>query len=670
MKKKIKNTPTEKSHRVAASALPTTPTLSQRYFSLIGLAAVMLLGILIYSNSFNCSFHFDDLWNIVENPAIRNLSNVSAWWNFSTNRPIAFFTFALNYHYSKLDVWSWHLFNLSVHLINACLVWWLTLLILSTPALREHPILKHKKTMAIVMALLFVSHPLATQSVTYIVQRMSSMVAMFYLLSLALYTKGRLLEGNSVVKYGLFAGAFGAMALALLTKENAYTLPLAIVLFEICFLQTRKFSMNWKDRRIVAILVVLAGVFLFALQRFSLNIFKPIAPTLGNNFTVTSQHYLFTQFNVIVQYIQLLLLPLHQNLDHDIPLATNFFELKTLLSFLFLSALLALAVWLFNKNRLISFGIFWFFLTLSIESSIVPITDLMFEHRTYLPSFGYFLILCTCIFSFLWEKYQYVAIALLLLMIGSNSALTYARNKVWKDDVSLWTDVAAKSPARSRAYYGRGSAYDKLKQTDKAVADYSKAIELNPNFAQARYNRGILYNQKGNFAEAIADYTQAITNKPDYKDVYTSRGLSYAATEQWDLAIADYSKAISLYPRDSAAYSNRGIAYKKTGQLDKALADYTKAIELSPKFSRAYNNRGNTYSALGEWDKAIVDYNQALILDPNYANAYFNRAVAYSKLEQWEKSLADYNQVIKIDPKNSAAVGNRDFARSKVKQAK
>ena len=105
----------------------------KNYFNLLGLIIIILLGIIIYSNSFNCSFHFDDFHNIVDNQKIQNLSDVKAWWNFVPSRPLGSLSFALNYHFNKLDVWYWHFVNLIIHLINTCLVWWFTILIFSSP---------------------------------------------------------------------------------------------------------------------------------------------------------------------------------------------------------------------------------------------------------------------------------------------------------------------------------------------------------------------------------------------------------------------------------------------------------------------------------------------------------------------------------------------------------
>jgi hypothetical protein len=258
-----------------------------RYSDVAVLAIIILLGIIIYSNSFDCSFHFDDLTRIVDNTSIHKLADVKAWWNSYPSRPIGMFTFALNYHFNQLDVWYYHLFNLIIHLINACLVWWLTLLIFSSPALKDDPIIKHKNVFAFIIALLFVSHPLATQSVTYIIQRMAALMAMFYILSLILYVKARLTNKGNSYKILFFTGSFISAMLAMLTKENAFTLPFAILLFEFFLLRTKKLSINFRDYRVILLIAAFLGLIIIVALKFSFSIFNPILRGVGHTYTVT-----------------------------------------------------------------------------------------------------------------------------------------------------------------------------------------------------------------------------------------------------------------------------------------------------------------------------------------------------------------------------------------------
>ena len=569
-----------------------------RHPEVAGLAIIILLGIIIYSNSSDCSFHFDDNPNIVNNESIRNLSDVKAWWNFYPTRPVGFFTFALNYHFNQLDVKYYHHVNLIIHLINAFLVWQLTLLIFSCPALKDDPVIRQKKVIAFFAALLFVSHPLATQSVVYIWQRNASLVTLFYLLSVVLFVKARLSNRGNCIKTMLFTCSLISALLAMLTKENAFTLPFAILLFEFFFLQPGKFSINFRNYRIILLLIAFSGVILIIPLKFSLGIFKPLPPILGRTYTVTPGNYLLTQFSVIVKYIQLLFLPVNQNLDYDFPVSNNFFQTRTILCFFFLLLLIILAIFFFKKHRVISFGIFWFFLTLSIESSFIPLDDIIWEHRTYLPSFGFFLILTSGIYLLLWNKHKYLMISILVLIIGSNSLLTYKRNKVWKDDFTLWSDVVSKSPNKCRPNEALGEVYLKHGQWNKSTIYFSRAIEINPDYPQAYSSRGIAFCNLGQWDKAIHDYSTAIGIDPLYVDAYTNRGLAFCNLRQWNKAIDDFSKVIEIDPEDADVQNSRGIAYYNLEQWDKAIADFSKAIEIDPDYTQAYSGREMAYRKL------------------------------------------------------------------------
>ena len=642
--------------------VPPKQEFKNRYADVAGMALIILLGLIIYSNSFQCSFHFDDLSFIVHNPKIYKLSDINSWWSIYPSRPLSIFTFALNYHYNQLDVWYYHLVNLVIHLFNACMVWWLTMLILSTPAMKDHTIARQKNIIALFTALLFVSHPLATQSVTYIWQRQASLVTLFYLLSMAIYVKARIADKSSVKSYMLFTGSLISAVLAMLTKENAFTLPFAILLLELFFLQTKKRLINIKNYRIILSIAAFLGLIFIIILTFQSRMFKPIPPSSGNSETITPLNYLFTQFSVIARYIRLLFLPIGQNFDYDYPVSNNFFEMRTMFSFLGLLSLIVLAIFLFKRSRIISFGIIFFFLTLSVESGFIPINDVIFEHRTYLPSIGFFLVLASSIYVLLWNKYKYLAIAVLVIIIGSNSILTYGRNKVWKDDLSLWNDVALKSPHKARPFVNRGYAYRNLDQRDNEIADYTTAIRIDPKFTIAWYCRGVAFGSLGQWDKAIADYSKAIEIDSGYSDALISRGIAFGSRRQWDKAIADYSMAVKINPNNAQAYSNRGIAYNNLGQLNNAVADYSRAIGIEPNYMDAYMDRGVAYGGLGQLDKAIADFSKAIQIDPKFAKAWYSRGVAYGILKQWDNAIADYTRAIEIDPKYTRACYNRGAA--------
>ena len=664
------------------------------------LTVIAIACVVAYSNSFGCTFHLDDTVNIVDNSHIRNLWNFADIWLHDKSRFIAKLSFAINYHLGGLNVWGYHLVNLLIHIFNAFLVWWLIRLIFSSPAIINNNPSLYKNQIAFFAALLFVVHPLATQSVTYIVQRMASLVTLFYLLSICTYVKGRLLPSTSAEKIIMYGLSAASAILAFFTKENAFTLPIAIVLTEYCFFSSRK-EVSQKNTRWFLLLcgIVLLTAFL-VFSRFSLSIFNPVAPAHGNTYTVTSLGYLLTQFSVILKYIQLLILPYQQNLDYDYPPVKGFFEIKTFLSFLILAAVLFFAFKIFKKHLIIAFSVFWFFLTLSIESSIVPIEDLIFEHRTYLPSFGFFLLLCYSLYTFLPSSSSAMLGNALIILCGIYCYLTYERNKVWKDPITMWTDVTKKSPNKARAFGSLGDAYRDSGQIQNALKAYNRSVEINPKYATGQLNVGAMYSKLFQWDKAYKSYTLAISADSNYTKAYYNRGITSYTLEKNESAISDYNKAIALDKKYKTAYFGRASCYHRLGRYSEAIVDYTSAIELDSAYSDGYFYRGSAFIKLQNWARAAEDFRTVLALnqnyskawfnlgvcymslknwqdalnafteggkrEPNFADNYINKGVCYGNLGKWKEALESYEQAIMVDPNNAIAKNNKNIAISKV----
>jgi tetratricopeptide (TPR) repeat protein len=223
----------------------------------------------------------------------------------------------------------------------------------------------------------------------------------------------------------------------------------------------------------------------------------------------------------------------------------------------------------------------------------------------------------------------------------------------------VFTGCILKRPDNAHAYHCRALAYDKLGQQDEALADLSRAIELDPKHANAWNKRGLVYLSLGQQDKALADFARAIELDPKNATAWNNRGLVYAELGQEDKALADNARAIELDPKNARAWNNRGRVYYKLGQDDKALADYSRAVKLDPKLALAWYNRGLVYHRLSHQDKALADYSRAIELDPNYAPACNNRGLVYAELGQEDKALADYSRAIKLDPKLAPAWNNR-----------
>jgi len=283
------------------------PSKRSNRFGFFSIILICSLGILVYSNSFICSFHFDDVVFIINNFNIRNIYNLQGVWNWWPCRFITFLSFAFNYRLHQLDVGGYHLFNLIVHLFSSVLVWWLVCLTLSTPVLKDKPIARHSNLIALLSGLIFVAHPIQTQAVTFIWQRAASMAALFYLASLCFYIKSRLNQG--AVKFYYTCSLITAI-MAMLTKENTVTLPLMIAFYQASFLKADK-NINWKP---------LAPFFFFFLIIPALGVLsRPEKVQAAHSFVsnISPLQYFLTELRVLLTYVRLIFVPLNQNLDYD-----------------------------------------------------------------------------------------------------------------------------------------------------------------------------------------------------------------------------------------------------------------------------------------------------------------------------------------------------------------
>ncbi|WP_162510712.1 tetratricopeptide repeat protein [Treponema endosymbiont of Eucomonympha sp.] len=228
--------------------------------------------------------------------------------------------------------------------------------------------------------------------------------------------------------------------------------------------------------------------------------------------------------------------------------------------------------------------------------------------------------------------------------------------------IEAYTKATELQPDFAEAFHNRGNAYWNKGDYDKAIADYTEAVRLKPNDASAFLNRGIAYSDTGDHGRAIADYNEAIRLQPDYAKAFNNRGGAYEKKDEHDKAIADFGEAIRLKPKNAKAFNNRGVAYGNKGDYGKAIADYTEAIRLQPDLAEAFCARGNTYTSKGDYDKAIADYDEAIRLQPDYALAFFGRGFAYSSKGNHDKAIADCDETVRLKPDYALAFFGRGFA--------
>lgn len=613
-------------------------------FSLI---IVIITGFVSYSNSFQNDFIFDDRNTILENPIIRNL-DLTQLWNMSHGRFIGYLSFALNFHFHKFEVSGFHITNLFIHLINAILVAWLVLQLLSLPVFNKDRLYQNRYIFSFLAAMLFVSHPIQMQSITYIVQRFTSLSALFYLLSLNLYLTARRSQLTKFTIGSLIIFIFSGISLflAILTKETSYTYPLIIFLIEVMLLQ-QSWKLDIKNKKNQLLLFLFSILVLFGFLNYDLNdIFMPkYAYALDT--TITSYTYLLTQFGVILSYIKMMFVPINQMLDHGRILLLTPFQIGVIIPFIVHIGILITGFKLFPKYRLISFAIFWFYITLSVESSVIPIEDLMVEHRLYLPSVGFIIFVLLGINYLMRGRFVYL-LAICILCISSGFAyMTWERNAVWHDAFSVWDDNISKAPDNPRPYNSRGIEYSKRGDNDLALKDFNRVLELNPNYVNALGNRSKHYELSGEFEKAIEDYSHAIeVDKNNRHQWYSKRSRLYHLLKNYDAAVNDLSEAISARPLYLQYYMARGKTYYNMGDMVNALNNYNMIIQLNRNFAPAFFERMNTYLHLRDFGKAYIDYQRCLDLRLPISDEFINSLSL--QFDQYFETLENKPNIILI----------------------
>ena len=244
------------------------------------------------------------------------------------------------------------------------------------------------------------------------------------------------------------------------------------------------------------------------------------------------------------------------------------------------------------------------------------------------------------------------------LLVLNWKAQIFQKTKQYSEAISIYDLILRKQPEVA-IYNSRGVVKSILGQKQAAMADYDRAISINPNYAAAYNNRCIVKSALGQKQAAIADCDRAIALNPNFAEAYSSRGNTKSDLGQKQAAIADYDRAIVINPNLAEAYNNRGIIKAVLGQKQSAISDYDRAITINPNFVEAYNGRAIVKFDLGQKQAAITDYNRAIAINPNYAEAYYNRGIAKTSLGQKQAAISDYDRAIEINPNYVQAYGNR-----------
>jgi protein O-mannosyl-transferase len=548
--------------------------------------------------------------------------------------PLVIISYAWEYFFFGLNPAPYHIINLVIHLLNCMLVFYFILR------------LNHSIPVAFITGLLFGIHPLHVESVAWISERKDVLYAFFYMISLICYLS--YLEKRPGYKY--YFSALFFYLLSILSKPMAVTLPL--ILFLMDYFHNRKIDYRAIIEKIPFFaLSVLSGVATLSAQRLSVH--SDPAFAFPVSILVASHGLLFYLFKTIlpVKLTALYRYPL----DNNILLHIEYIIAPVIV---FVLALLIFYSTKYRKKAV--WGGLFYFVTLLPVIQLLPIGMAVASDRyTYVPLIGIFYILSE-FFVWTWQKtlskYAYlkaIVIVLSFAIVLQLLFLTHCLCGVWKDGVSLWSNVVKHYPQTDVAYNNRGSAYYTLKEYDKALQDFLVAIQMNPHYAAAYNNICGLYSTKNEHEKALPYCMTSLKINPAEPNTYLILGDIYWLSDK-SLSVEMYKKSISLSSYYSVGHTRLCNAYMSLQKYDDAYPICFEAIKYNPDDVAFCNNVGNLYLNIKQYGRALSFYLQALSTNPDLPEVHNNLAVLYYYLNDYKASIKHFNAAValghKVDP--------------------
>lgn len=609
----------------------------------------LVIGFSVYWNSLGNSFQFDDEMVITYNKNIRTLKNV---FNFFINpelisadsnmakhyRPLVVISYAINYAIGGYNPIGYHFVNIVLHIGTAFLVF---LIFKAVSGISQHAVSRTEQIStrtflpkggwgdyfpALAAGLIFLVHPFNSEAVNYITARFSIMSSFFYLLAFYCWVKyresavsskqlaGTVHSSLRPVHYYIFS--LLSFVASMLCKEIAVTLPIMFWLYDIYFVYQRSAGMGAKKTkflnwRMYPGYLPFIGIVIIPYLLVRLSSYKSVLPPF--------QRDIFIQFMtvapVLVKHWQMFFLPSPLTIGHIIKIQNVFWSFPVIYSGIILIIYISIAALLYRVSlhcwKVVSFFMFWFFVVL-LPTTVIPLNAIFQENRGYLALIS-FAVLAGVIVGIMKDvKVHNLAVGLLLVILVVYSVVTINQNKIWKDEITLWSDAVKKYPTSPAAYTALGIAYTR-------AGKYDKSLEAS--------RRALILGGADNFF------------------VHDNLAHIYMLQEKWELVIKELELAIKGYPYKPINHNDIGIAYFKTGKMELAERHYKWAISLDNLYYQSWFNLGALYVRQGKVREAVQAYKNVLLINPSHINSMLRIGLLSEKMGE-KKEAVDYYKMI------------------------
>jgi tetratricopeptide (TPR) repeat protein len=603
--------------------------------------------VLAWHNCFSGAFIYDDVPAVMGNLSIRSLRSLGEIFSPGrtdltvSGRPLANFSLAVNYALGGTQVAGYHALNLLIHLLAGTVLFGIVRRTLTRPALRDR-FGAAAPWLALTVAVLWLVHPLQTEAVTYTIQRVESLMGLFYLLTLYCFIRGA--ESARPAKWHV--AAVMACVAGMGSKEVMVSAPVMVLVYDRTF-----FAASFREalgRR---------GWLYAGLAASWLPLFYWVSSSAGRGGTagfggpVTWPDYARIQCEAIVHYVRLAFWPQPLVFDYGIMKAPGLagIALQAVL-LLVLAAATLVALW--RKTPAGCLGA-WFYMILAPSSSFVPVTtESMAEHRMYLP-------LAAIVVLAVLGLYRLMGLRLLpiyaVLAVGLGW-ITSERNNDYRSEIAIWSDTVAKQPDNARAWNNLGTLWlgdgNNLAEAGRC---FTEAVRLQPYYASAHYNLGIVLARTGRDADAIGHFLAAIRLEDGFVDARINAGNAYLKLGRPSDAAQQYEAALRLQPDSPDLHYNLGLALDRLGRPGAAIREYQAALQLDPGRPQTHLDLAAVEARQGDPAAAERDYREAIRLQPGQAATHFSFGELLRQMNRLPEAIEEYQKTLQAEPGNLQA---------------
>lgn len=574
--------------------------------------------------------NWDDNLYVTENPMIYGLGieNIKAIFSqpiAGNYHPVTMLSLAFNYQFSGSEAFGYHLVNLLLHLANIVLVFYFVWLLS-----------KGKKWVAFVAAILFGIHPMHVESVAWIAERKDVLYSFFFLLGLISYLQYRVKRTRR-----LYGFTFLWFLLSVLSKPAAVVFPVVLILLDYWrYSQSRSTKKRWNWQKI---LLPKIPFFIVSLIMGIVTIYTQSPKAIGAIDTFTFfQRFVFVCYG-FVMYLFKALIPFNLSAIYPYPSLKTALPMTFKIMPIFATILLAVIWYSWRYTKVVVLGMAFFIINIILVLQIISVgSAIMADRYSYIPYIGIFIILGYG-FDHLMKrpKTKNIAILFAAFYLLALSAFTFQRTKIWKNDGVIWTDTLKKYPNAIVALTNRGAYFNDLDQFDKALADFNKALKINPRHFDALIGRGNLYRKIGKYEKSLKDSEMAISINAKDERSYINIGGFYFQEQEYDKSLEATDKALAINSNNADAIMNKAILFSVLGNHEASIPFFSKHIQLRPSDERAYLYRAISYQMLNQNQAALQDFNRALQLNPQNGQAYAKRSELHVQMGNKPQALKD-----------------------------